>query len=115
MEIAASLGVDKSENVTIGDEFRWSFGVVLWLVTVWIEPPFVVGIFVMITCDLLLTGTFRESLDVGVQKATSVTHILDRSTGAVSNLKRAILADFGTFEICLEEGAHLSITWTAVL
>lgn len=44
----------------------------------------------------------------------SVTHVLDCSPGSNGNLERAVLADFGTPKIGLEERAHLSVARSAV-
>lgn len=41
---------------------------------------------------------------------SSIAHVLDRRSRAVSDLQRTIPPDFRAFEICLEERAHLGIS-----
>ena len=69
----------------------------------------------MVASDLLLSGTFGVSLYVRMEKATAVAHVLQGCHGANGDLKRVALAHLGTFEVGLKQGAHQSITWTAVL
>lgn len=50
-----------------------------------------------------------------MEKTTTVTHVLNRSSGAVCDFERAIFSDFGTSEVGLEEGTHLSIAKTRMV
>lgn len=67
VEVAASLRVDQTEDIAIGNVLERSLRVVLWLVAVGIEPPLVVGIFVVVAGNLLLARAIGVGLDVGVQ------------------------------------------------
>jgi len=84
-------------------------------VAVGVEEPVVVGVLVVVASDLLLLRALGEGLNVRVQKTTTVSHVLESGTRAKSDFERAIDSDFGALEVGLEEGAHLSITRTAVL
>ena len=42
----------------------------------WGDNPVVIGVFIVVARDLLLIGTHWVRLDMGVQKATSPTHVL---------------------------------------
>jgi hypothetical protein len=54
VKIAAGLGVDKTQDITIGNEFRICLRIILRLGAVGVEPPLVVGIFVVVASNLLL-------------------------------------------------------------
>ena len=115
VEVAAGLGVDKTENIAVSNELRWRFLIVVWLSSVWVEPPLVVGILVVIASDLLLSRSIWVGLDVGVEKTTTISHVLDGCAGSVGDLKWRILPDLGTSEVGLEEGAHLGVSRSGVL
>ena len=55
VKVTASLGVDQTQDIAVGDKLWWCLSVIFRLGTVWVEPPLVVGIFVMISGDLLLS------------------------------------------------------------
>lgn len=103
VEITAGLGVNQSQNVAITNEFGWCLRVVFRLGAVGIEPPLVVGVFVVVASNLLLSGTFWIGLDVGMEKTTAIPHILDRGARSVGDFKRAVLANFGTPEVGLKQ------------
>lgn len=55
VKVATGLGVDKTENIAVSNELRWSLLIIIWLSSVWVEPPLVIGILVVIASDLLLS------------------------------------------------------------
>ena len=55
VQVAPCLGMYKAENILIGHEFDWRFGVEVWLSAVWIEEPIVICILVMVAGYLLLS------------------------------------------------------------
>lgn len=55
VKISASLRMYQTQNIAICDKLWIGFGIILCLTTVRVKPPLVVGIFVVITGDLLLT------------------------------------------------------------
>jgi hypothetical protein len=110
VQIAASLGVDKSNDGVVTNESEVTLRVVVLLSAVGVEEPVVVGVLVVVAGNLLLLGTLGVGLNVGVKKTTTVAHVLDSSTGTNCNLQRAVLSNLSTLEVSLEEGAHLSIT-----
>lgn len=115
VQVATSLRVDKTDDIVVAGESQLLLSVVWDLVTVGVEEPVVVGVLVVVASDLLLVRAFGVGLDVGMKQTSSVTHVLQRSAGAVCDLEGAVLADFGAAEVGLEERAHLSITRTTVL
>lgn len=133
VKVTASLGVNQANYVAVTKEPQFGGAlVVVGVAAVGVEEPIVVGILVVVASNLLLVGTLGVSLYVGVQKATifdqyvgsstrgskvilpSVTHVLDSSTRANGDLEGAVLSNFCTTEIRLEERAHLRISGTAV-
>lgn len=115
VEIAASLGVDKTDGVTITRVAELLLWLVLDISAIGVEEPVVVCILMMIASDLLLLRTVGVSLMMRVKQTTSIPHVLQCSAGAVSNFKWAIFADLGTSKVHLEKRAHLCVSWTAVL
>jgi hypothetical protein len=115
VEIAAGLSVNETDGVPVPRETRSLFWDIFYVTTVGVEEPVVVGIFVVIAGDLLLCGTFRVSLVMGVKKTTSVTHVLESCARAIGNFQWAIFSNFGTSQVGLEKRAHLCIAGTAVL
>ena len=69
----------------------------------------------VVACDLLLGRALRVCLDVRMKETSAVAHVLQRHTRAVCYLERAVLSNFRSAQIGLEERAHLGITRTAVL
>lgn len=102
VEVAAGLGVDQSKDVAVSNKLERGLGVELWLLAVRVEPPLVVGIFVMITGDLLLGRAFGVCLDVRMEQSSTITHVLDGCSGSIRDFKGAILSDLGTSQVCLE-------------
>jgi hypothetical protein len=115
VEVATGLSVDQTDNITVAREAKFLIGVVWDLVTVGVEEPIVVGILVVVASDLLLGRALGVCLNVRMEQTSSIAHILQGSAGAICDLERAVLADFGTAQVGLEKRAHLSITRTAVL
>jgi hypothetical protein len=107
--------VNQTNDIVVADILERSLGIELGLVAVGVEEPVVVGILVVVASNLLLLRALGEGLNVRVQKTTTVTHVLESGARAKSDFERAVDSDFGTLEVGLEEGAHLSITRTAVL
>ena len=69
----------------------------------------------MIAGNLLLSGAFWISLNVRVEKTTTIAHILNGRSGSIGDFERTVFSDFGATEVCLEQGAHLGISWATVL
>lgn len=116
VQITASLGVDQTNGGAVANEAEiGGLRVVVGLAAIGIEEPIVVGIFVVIAGDLLLLGTLGVSLNVGVEKTTTVAHVLDSSTRAIGDFERAILSNFCAFQVGLEQRAHLGITRTGAI
>jgi hypothetical protein len=116
VKVAASLSVDKTNDIAVADVSNLGvLCVVVRLLSVGVEEPVVVGVLVVVASNLLLGRAFGVCLNVGVQKSTSVTHVLECRTGAKGDFKRAVLANFSTPKVGLEEGRHLRIAGTAVL
>jgi hypothetical protein len=115
VQVAASLGVDEADDRAVTNETKLSLGVVVIISAVGVEEPVVVGVLVVVASNLLLLGTLGVGLDVRVKETTAVSHVLDSRAGTNRNLERAVLADLGTLEVGLEEGAHLGITRAAAV
>lgn len=115
VQVAASLSVNESDSVTILDKSWRSFRIEIWFVTVRVEEPIVVGIFVVVTGNLLLSRSFGVCLNVGMKKTTTIPHVLKCNARTECNFKRRVLADFSPTKICLEKGGHLRISWTTIL
>jgi hypothetical protein len=75
MQVAARLSMDETNNIAIGDEPHISLGIVVWLLSIWIDEPIIIRILVMVARHLLLLRALGVSLDVRVQKTSSVAHI----------------------------------------
>ena len=115
VQVTASLGVDQTNDIAVANILKRSVGIELGLVTVGVEEPVVVGILVVVASDLLLLRALGERLNMRVQKTTTVSHVLECGTRAKSNLERAVNTDLSALKVGLEERAHLSIAWSAVL
>jgi len=116
VEVAAGLSVDKTNDIAVANVSDVSvLCVVVRLLPVRVEEPVVVGVLVVVASNLLLGRAFGVRLNVGVEKSTSVTHVLQCRTGANSDFERAVLADFSAPEVGLEKGRHLRVAGTAVL
>ena len=103
MQVAARLRVDKTDNVTVSDKTGVRFHVQIGVSTVRVEEPLVVGILVVIASDLLLSRTFRVRLNVTVEQAATVTHVLDGDTRPQGNLQWTVSSDFGAPQVGLEK------------
>jgi hypothetical protein len=116
VKVAAGLSVNEADDIAVADVSDLGvLCVVVRLLSVGVEEPVVVGVLVVVASNLLLGRAFGVCLNVGVQKSTSVTHVLECRTGAKGDFKRAVLANFSTPKVGLEEGRHLRIAGTAVL
>lgn len=115
VEVTASLGVDQTDGATVLGEPHGLFAnVVVGLEAVGVDEPVVVSILVVVASNLLLLGTLGVGLNVRVEKAAAVAHILNGGARSNSKLQRAVLSNLGTAKVGLEERAHLSIAGTAV-
>lgn len=114
MQVSTGLSVDETDHIAITNELQVCVGIKLRLVAVWIDEPVIVGILVVVAGNLLLVRSFRVCLDVRVQEATSVAHILEGDPRAKSNLEWAVLADLGASQVRLEQRTHLGITRATV-
>ena len=72
--------MDQADDIAITRETEFLLGSIVRFVSVRIKEPVVVGILVVVTCNLLLVRAVRISLVVRVQKTSSVTHILQSCT-----------------------------------
>lgn len=114
MQVTASLCVNQTKYVLVGNEFYRCFRIIRLRVTIRIEEPIVVCILMMIASDLLLLRPFWVGLDVGMKKTTTITHIFESSSRTVCDFKGAIFSNLCTSKICLEQRTHLGISGTAV-
>ena len=76
MQIPSSLSVDKANHIAVANKFQWSIEIKLRLEAVGVYEPVIVRVFVVITCDLLLSRSFRVGLDMRMEESTSISHIL---------------------------------------
>ena len=75
MEVPARLRVKQADDVLVTNVFERRFRVIIWLISISVEEPVVVGVFVVVTGHLLLLGAFWVCLDVRMQKAAAVAHV----------------------------------------
>ena len=115
VEVAAGLGMEQTNNVTVTGVAKLLIRLVLDFVAVGVEEPVVVGVLVVVASDLLLCRTLGVGLNVRVKQSTSVSHVLQCRAGTVCDLERAVLANLSSAQIGLEKGAHLCVTRPAVL
>ena len=115
VQVAAGLSMDETNDIAISDEFERSPPRHTRLVSVWIEEPVVVRIFVVVAGDLLLLRALGIRLDVRVEQTAAVAHVLESRARSKCDLQWAVLANLGASKIGLEEGGHLGIARTAVL
>ena len=114
MEVAARLRMDQAYDILVPDEPERFFRFIFCGIPARIEEPIVVRIFVMITCHLLLLRPFWIGLDVRMEQTTTVAHIFQGGPRTDGNLQWAILSHFGSFQVCLEQRAHLRISGTGI-
>lgn len=62
VEVSSSLSVNQADDITISNESRLFLRVIVAVATVRVEPPFVVGIFVVVASNLLLSRPLGERL-----------------------------------------------------
>ena len=115
VEVSTGLGVEESNDLLVCDEAQRCFGIKLRLTAVRPEEPVVIGILVVVAGNLLLATAFRVCLDVRMEQATTIAHVLDGHLGSHGDLEWRVFADFGATEVRLEEGRHLSIAGARVL
>jgi hypothetical protein len=92
--------------------FKESKGVVLSkvrFIPIRENSPVIVGIFVVVTGDLLLLRSFREELYVRVEETTAVSRVFDGHFWAECDFEGRV-GEIGTSEIGLEERRHLSVS-----
>lgn len=78
VQVATRLSVEQPDNCLVTHKLDGIFWVELWLVTVGIEKPVVVRVFVVVASHLLLLRTFRICLNVRVKQAATISHVLQR-------------------------------------
>lgn len=116
VQVASGLSVDQANDVAVANEAHIEgLRIVVFLTAVGVEEPVIVGILVVIAGNLLLLRAFGVSLNVRVKQATAVPHVFERSTRSNGNLERAVLSNFGSLQVGLEQGTHLCITWSGVV
>lgn len=103
MQVATSLTMDKPNDIPIANESEISSGIIVGFLSIRIDKPIIVRIFVMVTSDLLLHRSFREGLDMGVQESASISHVLQSYTRSKCKLKRTISTDLGASQVGLKE------------
>jgi hypothetical protein len=103
VKIPPCLNMQQSDHCLIGYISDRAILIKLGLISVGVEEPIIVGIFVVVASDLLLGRPFRISLDVRVKEAAPIPHILQSGLGAVGNFQGAVSTDFRPFEIGLEQ------------
>ena len=67
VQIAASLGVNQTNDITIAHEFEFSLGIVFRLISIRIEEPVIVRVLMVVARNLLLLRAFRVRLNVRVE------------------------------------------------
>jgi hypothetical protein len=67
VQIAASLSVNHADDIAVANELERRFCIKLRLVSVRVEEPVVVGVFVVVAGDLLLLGAFWVGLNVRME------------------------------------------------
>lgn len=115
MKVAAGLRMNEADDTFVAWKGERSIRFIERFVPVGIEKPVIVGILMVVASNLLLLRSFWICLNVRMQQPSSIAHILDCCSGAVSNLEWTVFAHLRALEICLEQGAHLSISRTTVL
>lgn len=70
VQIAAGLSVDQTDHIAVTEKSGLRALVVVGVATVGVEEPVVVGILMVVAGNLLLVGSLRVCLYVGVQKTT---------------------------------------------
>lgn len=115
VQIPAGLCMDKTDDVTMANIAEiWGLRIIIGLIASRGEEPVVVGVLMVVAGDLLLSRALGICLDVRVKKPTTVSHVFDGGTGANYNFERGFF-DIGTFEVGLEERAHLGVTRAGIL
>jgi len=115
VQVSAGLCVNQSDDRLVLGKSKLLIGLVVNLTAVGVEEPVVVRVLVVVACNLLLHGALWIGLDVRVEQSTTVTHVLQGDARAICDLEWAVLADLGSAQVGLEEGAHLRISGAAVL
>ena len=107
--------MDQSNDASITHKPQRTGGVVLGLASVGIEEPIVVGVFVVVTGDLLLAATVGIGLDMRMEQAPAISHVFQRHFRAEGNLQRRVFADLGPPKICLKQRRHLRVARSGIL
>ena len=76
VKIASSGSMLKSNNITVFEELNGSIEVKCRFIPTWVNDPFVVCVFIMITCHLLLVWSNGERLYMGMQESSTIPNIL---------------------------------------
>jgi hypothetical protein len=97
MKVATGLRMNEADHIAVPNELEWRFRIELWLSSVRVKEPVIIGVLVVVASDLLLRGAFGISLNVRMKKTTSITHILQRRSRAEGNLERAVFANLCAF------------------
>lgn len=56
VKVSSSLCMDQANEITVANEMGLGFRSPISYRTVRVEPPFIVGVFMVVACDLLLRG-----------------------------------------------------------
>ena len=104
--------MNDSQDVAILEQFDGTLRIEGDIAPRRIDPEVVVVVFIMITRDLLLKGSDRISLHVRMQQPSTITVILERELGSISDFQGRLGKVIST-QMSLEERAHLRIPWAA--
>ena len=87
VQVSASLSMKKADSRTIANETQFlGLGVIGLIVAVRVDEPVVVGVLVVVASNLLLLRSLGVGLNVLMQEAAAIAHILECCTGAVCDL-----------------------------
>jgi len=112
VQVASSLSMEQPNDGIVANETYFLLWIILLLFADRVEKPVVVRVLMMITGDLLLARSLRVSLNVGVKKPTSISHVFDGDLRTNGDFKRAI-GEVRSLKIGLEERTHLGVTRAA--
>jgi hypothetical protein len=114
MKVTTCLSVDQPNDIAVSNKAQIASDIIVRLLTIGINEPVVVGIFMVVTGDLLLLRSFWEGLHMRVKKSSAVSHVFERDSRPNCQLKGAVSADLSASQVGLEEGAHLGIARATV-
>jgi hypothetical protein len=87
VQIPSGMRVNETNHLTVFEKSDiGTFEVDVGFVTVCEDCPVVVGVLVVVACNLLLLTSFREKLDMRMKETTAIAGVFDGDSGAVRDL-----------------------------